>query len=120
MISPPPLGRPPERTDEIVRRLRGRIVGGALMPGVQMPTRVEIEQEFGASRGTVQRALQELQRDGFVRVSGRQGTFVSEEPPHLTNYALVFPTVPGDATWSRFFATLNQEAASLARSMGRR
>lgn len=113
------LGRPPQRTDEIVRELRGRITRGDLAPGVQLPTRVEIEQHFSASTGTVQRALQELQRDGFVTVNGRQGTFVSQTPPHLTNYALVFPTLPGENSWNRFFAALNHEAPGLARALGR-
>ncbi len=114
------LGRPPERTERIVRELRERITGGLLAPGVQLPTRIEIEQQFSASSVTVQRALQELQRDGFVTVNGRQGTFVSDTPPHLTNYALVFPTLPNETGWNRFFAALNSEAPSLARGLGRR
>jgi DNA-binding LacI/PurR family transcriptional regulator len=114
------LGRPPERTERIVRELRERITQGLLAPGVQLPTRIEIEQHFSASSVTVQRALQELQRDGFVTVNGRQGTFVSETPPHLTNYALVFPTLPGESRWNRFFAALNSEAPALARGLGRR
>lgn len=113
------LGRPPERTGEIVRELRARIVRGDMAPGVQLPTRVEIEQLFGASTGTVQKALQELQRDGFVTVNGRQGTFVSKRLPHLTNYALVFPTLPGQDGWNRFYAALNHEAPSIARGLQR-
>lgn len=119
MSSPILIGRPPDRTSKIVRELRGRITRGDLAPGVQLPTRIEIEQHFGASSVTVQRALHELQRDGFVTVNGRQGTFVSENPPHLTNYALVFPTVPGEVGWNRFFAALNYEAPGLARTLGR-
>lgn len=119
MSTPILLGRPPERTSEIVRELRGRITDGRLAPGVQLPTRVAIEKQFGASSGTVQRALQELQRDGFVTVLGRQGTFVSTRPPHLTNYALVFPSLPGDPGWTRFYAALNYEAPGLGRTMGR-
>ncbi len=119
MTSPTLLGRPPERSDAIVRELRGRITRGDLAPGVQLPTRIEIEQHFGASSVTVQRALQELQRDGFVTVNGRQGTFVSAKPPHLTNYALVFPTLPGESGWNRFFGALNHEAPGLARGLGR-
>ena len=119
MSSPILLGRPPERTEEIVRELRGRITRGDLAPGMQLPTRVEIEQHFGASTGTVQRALQRLQCDGFVQVNGRQGTFVSLAPPHLTNYAIVFPNFPGDLSWNRFFAALNHEAPGIASGMGR-
>jgi DNA-binding LacI/PurR family transcriptional regulator len=51
-------------------------------------------------------------------VNGRQGTFVSQTPPHLNNYALVFPTAP-EGDWNRFFGALNHEAAGLAQAMGR-
>jgi DNA-binding LacI/PurR family transcriptional regulator len=62
----------------------------------------------------VQRALEQLRRDGFIVVNGRQGTYVTQNPPHLTNYALVFashPAVPGD--WTRFMAALCNESLVL-------
>ena len=118
-MTPPILGRPPERTQRLVRELRGRITRGDLEPGMQLPTRIEIEQDFAVSSVTVQRALEELQRDGFVTVNGRQGTYVSQTPPHLTNYALVFPTLPDKTGWNRFFEVLNEEAFALAQGMNR-
>ena len=111
------LGRPPERTARIVRELRRRITHGDLEPGAQLPTRVEIGQHFGASSETVQRALEELTRDGFVVARGRLGTFVTANPPHLTHYALVISEQPG--RWNRFFAALCQEAQGVARLAGR-
>ena len=74
----------------IVSEVRARIRHGAWPAGSQLPTRAEIEAEFGASRVTVQRALDELRHDGWVTVSGRKGTYVARQLPHLTRYALVF------------------------------
>ena len=113
------LGRPADRTRFIVQELRAEIVSGRLAPGRQLPSRNEIEEQFAASSGTVQRALETLRSDGFVVVTGRQGTFVAEKPPHLTNYALVFaadPTFRG--AWTRFMTALSNEARVLQQDLG--
>jgi DNA-binding LacI/PurR family transcriptional regulator len=111
--SPTVLGRPADRTNLIVRELRGQIVKGQLTPGSQLPTRAEIEESFSAGATTVQRALEHLRRDGFIQVNGRQGTFVVDNPPHLTNYALVFSSDPSIDNWTRFHAALQNEAQVL-------
>src|SRR5207249_5277576 len=101
------LGRPADRQEAVVQELRERIVGGTLPPGSRLPTRLEIEQQFGVGSGTVQRALDRLKQDGFVQTSGRNGTFVVEEPPHLTRYAVVFPSLPQGTGWLRFWTALS-------------
>lgn len=117
MSSAPVLGRRPERSGHIVRELRGRITRGDLAPGVQLPTRIEIAEHFSASSETVQRALEELRRDGFITVRGRQGTFVSIQPPHLHHYGLVFPARRGAG--NRFYDALALQAPGLAAGLGR-
>ena len=63
------------------------------------------------------RAIDQLKRDGFVRASGRQGLFVSETPPHLCQYALVFPNRPEDEVkWSGFLSTWASESTALQQS----
>jgi len=96
----------------IVRDLRRKIVEGHLEPGIQLPTRSEIEAQFGASRVTVQRALDELRNDGWVAVNGRKGTYVASQLPHLTRYALIFPSDETNAKggWVRFWTALMNEA----------
>jgi DNA-binding LacI/PurR family transcriptional regulator len=103
------IGRPADRQDLIVQELRDQIVAGRLSPGSRLPTRDEIGQKYGAGANTVQRALDRLRRDGFIHSSGRNGTHVSVEPPHLCRYALVFPGIPG-YQWVRFWTALSQEA----------
>ncbi|RZM22111.1 MAG: GntR family transcriptional regulator, partial [Pedobacter sp.] len=78
------MGRPAERKNLIVEELRSRIVAGELNPGSRFPTRSEIEKQYGAGPTTVQRALESLRRDGFIRVHSRKGTFVADNPPHLS------------------------------------
>jgi len=92
----------------IVSQLRQRIVGGELQPGERLPNRSEIESTFAASSITVQRALDQLISDGFVSVRGRLGSFVTDNPPHLNRYAVVFASHPG-MQWSQFTQALLSE-----------
>ena len=111
--APVVLGRGAVRQEVIVRELRSQIVRGQFEPGHRLPSRVEIEQQFGASTMTVQRALETLKRDGFVVANRGNGTFVSQYPPHLSRYAIVFPSAPDRPDWSRFWMAFSQEATEL-------
>ncbi|MFG0248684.1 MAG: winged helix-turn-helix domain-containing protein, partial [Phycisphaeraceae bacterium JB051] len=52
--------------DGITDKLRSAIARGKLKPGDRLPVRTELESQLKASRMTVQKALDELIRDGFV------------------------------------------------------
>src|SRR5688572_1215587 len=98
----------------LTERLRTQIVSGRLGPGSRLPTREQLGSRFRASTHTVQRAMDDLLREGFIRSQGTLGTFVAEHPPHLCEYALVFPFRPNTRRfWSRFFATLQQVALAM-------
>lgn len=98
----------------IVAQLRSEIVGGTLMPGAQLPTRVELKERFGTTSVTVQRALDRLMREEFVYANGRRGTYVADSPPHLSRYALIFPTRPSmPHEWRRFWSALSNEAMAI-------
>src|SRR4051812_28428381 len=94
------------KNQSIVSHIRQQIVEGELAPGVQLPTRNELERGYGVSRDTVQRALDQLVEEEFVYTNGRRGTYVSAHPPHLSHYALIFESHPGAANWSQFEETL--------------
>lgn len=102
--------RPPVKHDAIVRHLRSLVVDGGLRPGERVPTRSEIEAQFGVSMMTVQRAFERVIAEGFLTVAGSTGTVVSASAPHLHRYVLSFPGRVGDDRWVRFWALLAAEA----------
>ena len=99
---------------EMVATLRGEIHAGLLAPGQRMPSRVELKERFGTTLLTVQRAMTVLAQDGYVRPVDRSGTFVADYPPHISQYALVFPFA-ADAPHSQFYLALRNEALKLQR-----
>jgi GntR family phosphonate transport system transcriptional regulator len=64
---------------QIVGRLQTDIAVGGLKPGTQLPTEAALSAQFGVNRHTVRRALEELSRDGLVRIEQGRGSFVAED-----------------------------------------
>ncbi|WP_428492266.1 phosphonate metabolism transcriptional regulator PhnF [Rhodopila sp.] len=64
---------------QIVGQLQAEIASGDLKPGSQLPTEAALSAQFGVNRHTVRRALEELSRDGLVRVEQGRGSFVAED-----------------------------------------
>jgi GntR family transcriptional regulator len=61
--------------------LRNRVYGGMLAPGDLMPSEQEVCAEFGVSRITARRALNELAEAGLVVRERGRGTRVVKRPP---------------------------------------
>ena len=61
---------------QIVEQMRRRIAMGALRPGDRLPTVRELAVRTRVNRNTAARAVQHLERDGWVRTRVGQGTFV--------------------------------------------
>ena len=64
---------------QIVRQIQADIASGISKPGTRLPTEAELSARFGVNRHTVRRALEELSRDGLVRVEQGRGSFVAED-----------------------------------------
>jgi GntR family phosphonate transport system transcriptional regulator len=64
---------------QIVRSIEDEIAKGAHPPGARLPTEAQMSQRFGVNRHTVRRALEELSRNGLVRVEQGRGSFVAED-----------------------------------------
>jgi transcriptional regulator, gntR family with lacI sensor len=63
--------------EKILQYLKNKIENKELLPGDRLPTEMELAEEFGVSRITSKRALEELRAAGLIyRVRGR-GSFVS-------------------------------------------
>lgn len=59
--------------------LKGGILDGRFTNGSQLPTEDQLSTEFGVSRITSKRALDELARDGLVERHRGRGTYVTHE-----------------------------------------
>jgi GntR family phosphonate transport system transcriptional regulator len=64
---------------QIAGQLQKQIASGGLQPGGRLPTEAVLSARFKVNRHTVRRALEELSRDGLVRVEQGRGSFVAED-----------------------------------------
>ena len=64
---------------QIYRAIEEDIAAGGHSAGARLPTEAQLSQRFGVNRHTVRRALEELSRNGLVRVEQGRGSFVAED-----------------------------------------
>lgn len=62
---------------QILEYLREKITSRQLLPGQQLPTEFELAEQFGVSRITSKRALEELEKEGYIYRKRGHGSFVS-------------------------------------------
>jgi len=99
----------------ILTDLKRRIIVGEFQPGTRLPSRLSLTETYRTTPVTMQRVMDRLADDGFICTVGRTGTFVSERPPHLTTYGLVFPyRDKSRLPWPLFWKRLHDEAATVA------
>jgi GntR family transcriptional regulator len=67
----------------IMEDLRAQITQGRWKVGEAIPPEPELERLYGASRGTVRRAVDELTRQGYLVKEPGKGTFVRSTSPIL-------------------------------------
>jgi len=107
------------RQDFVADALRSDIVSGVFKPGSRMPTHLQLVERFGVSALTVQHAMNQLIRDGFLHAKPRKGTFVVPAPPHLCHYAVTFHTQPSEPSWPHFWLALSREAMAMHQESSR-
>jgi GntR family transcriptional regulator len=73
-----PLSRSSRGTlyHQLLGVLRGRIESGEIGVGDRLPSEADLVSDFGVSRTTARRALDELRRQGLVRREPGRGTFL--------------------------------------------
>lgn len=70
---------------QIAQKLRVKIENGELGPGAQLPTELELREEYRASRNTIRDAVKVLIREGLVTTQPGRGTFVPDKiDPFIT------------------------------------
>ncbi len=62
---------------QILQELTGRIESGEIGVGDRLPSEADLVADFGVSRTTARRALDELRRQGLVRREPGRGTFLA-------------------------------------------
>jgi GntR family transcriptional regulator len=62
---------------QIAEDLQAQIESGALMPGAQLPTELELRDRYNSSRNTIRDAIKRLTSLGLVETRPGQGTFVT-------------------------------------------
>lgn len=81
----------------IAGRIKSDIVHGRLKAGQRLPSRERFLEQYGGSKSTIQRAMDDLVAEGFLVTQGRSGTYVSTTPPHLYDLGLVLRIGEGPA-----------------------
>ncbi len=85
-------GEPTTLHRAIYRELIREIEEGIYRPGDRLPSEAQLCERFGASRITVAKAIQSLQRDGLVNRRAGSGTYVQEPvPTERHQFGLLIP-----------------------------
>ena len=108
----------------VTAQIRHEIITGRFPAGSRLESQRDLATRLGAAGVTVQSALKQLEREGFVETRSRSGTFVVAKPPHLSQVALVFIPDPAarfaGVQWSRYYQALTQAAVAYQQESGRR
>lgn len=80
---------------QIADNLREQIESGAIRPGQQLQTELELREHYGASRNTVRDAIKWLTTLGLVETKPGQGTFVVKKIDPFRTTLTADPKRPG-------------------------
>ncbi len=87
-----PIAEKRPKYRQVYDLLRREIQLGRLKGGDRLPTEAQLEQQFGASRITVGRAMRDLQVSGLVERRAGAGTFVKRRSiPEALSFGLLIP-----------------------------
>src|SRR5690242_19444141 len=90
---------------QIADGLRGRITGGELAPGAQLPSEAELGQEYEASRTTMRAALATLTNEGLIASEVGRGSFVRERKHLVYRPQQEFQPRPSSPEMDAFMTT---------------
>ncbi len=65
--------------EQICLQIKGQIMDGTLQPGEMLPSMRGLAKDLNISVITVQRAYEDLTRDGFIETVSGKGSFVSTQ-----------------------------------------
>jgi GntR family transcriptional regulator len=94
---------------QIAEDLRAQIDSGALRPGQQLLTEIELREHFGASRNTVRDAIKLLTALGLVETRPGQGTFVAQTIDPFVNNLTGDPSQAGGTENTRYLSDVKRD-----------
>lgn len=68
---------------QIIEQMKIRIASGAYRPGEKLPSVRDLAVDAGVNPNTMQKSLQELEREGLLHSERTKGRFVTEEEKTL-------------------------------------
>lgn len=71
----------------VYEELKNEISNGRLALGERMPSELQLMEQYGYSRQTVRKALEELANDGFIQKVRGSGSFVRRSAAEVGNYS---------------------------------
>jgi len=74
---------------QLLHILRNEILSGLLPPGERMPTEEELSQKYGLSRGTVRKAVAQLEAEKLIHIEHGVGSFVRDAHPNSIPFRFV-------------------------------
>ncbi|WP_308168683.1 GntR family transcriptional regulator [Nonomuraea sp. NEAU-A123] len=87
------------RHQQIAAELRAEIMSGDLKAGEQLPSTPHLVARFHAANATIQRALQALKDEGFVRGHAGKGVFIRDRRPHVVDASAYEPPSPREYSY---------------------
>ena len=104
---------------QIMAQIRGQIIQGKLLPGGRIPSVRELAAQAQVNPNTVQRAMNELEREGLLVSGGTNGRSVTEDMAVLDRIRTqeLMTLARECADRFRIFGVSPQEAAELLRSL---
>jgi len=97
---------------QIADDLRGKIESGELPRGVQLPTEIELGEQYGASRNTIRDAVRQLIVKGLVETRPGQGTFVTMHVDPFVTTLSGDPHALGGAEGAMYLFEVSQQHRS--------
>lgn len=105
---------------QIAQALREQIESGVISPGAQLPTELELRDQFGASRNTIRDAVKWLTTRGLVETKPGQGTFAMQRlHPFVTTLSADAETGLGGGEGEGAYAEVRERGRTPSASVPR-